>query len=316
MPSPGASMRTLLVGLWFALVVGAVTARAHAEDAAPDDRRARARELADQGDAAFSIGRCDRAIPLWRQAEQAFHAPTILLRIARCEALLGKVVDATATLESITAEKPGPDAPQPFVEAFATAQHDLPSVRSRIATLMVEVRAAAPVAASVEIDDRPVSATQSAHRVDPGPHRVRVRARDTVWEQTLELEDAETKHLEVLLTLETPQHKVSAQRWLGYGLGGLGLVAMAIGGAFGYAALQTSNSLSDVCGADRKHCPPDRQGDLDKLQTDALVADVTLGAGAALFVAGGVLLLTEPRREQPRVKLAPSGLGARAIVEF
>jgi hypothetical protein len=53
------------------------------------------------------------------------------------------------------------------------------------------------------------------------------------------------------------------------------------------------------------------------VQTDALVSDVTVGAGAALFIGGGIVLLTEPaRREQSRVKLVPFGLGARLSVSF
>src|SRR5688572_1319070 len=103
-----------------------------AEEAPPDRERAEAKELAQKGDAAFGSGRCDKAIALWRKAATKFHAPTILLRIARCQALIGKVVDATLTLEEIAADKLPADAPRPFVEAREAAVQELPAVRARI----------------------------------------------------------------------------------------------------------------------------------------------------------------------------------------
>src|SRR5271169_2293753 len=109
--------------LCVALACAALPAVASADDT--DTTRAEARQLASQGDEAFGIGRCDRAVPLWREAERRFHAPTLMVRIARCEALLGKVVDAAATLEALVAEPIAPDAPAAFVAAHREAEADL-----------------------------------------------------------------------------------------------------------------------------------------------------------------------------------------------
>ena len=92
-----------------------VAAPARADPPASDPR-AEAREIAERGDAQFDAGRCDKAIPLWREAAAKFRAPTIVLRIARCQALVGKVVEAARTLESITKEPLEPDAPAAFEE--------------------------------------------------------------------------------------------------------------------------------------------------------------------------------------------------------
>src|ERR1700674_5381489 len=78
----------------------------------PDARRASARELANKGDAFFAKGRCDKGISLWAEANEHCHAPPLLLRIARCQALLGKVVLATETLQSIVSEPVDPSASQ------------------------------------------------------------------------------------------------------------------------------------------------------------------------------------------------------------
>src|SRR5262249_32021786 len=80
------------------------------------DARAEAREMAVKGDSAFGSGRCDKAIVLWKKAEEKFHAPTILLRIARCEALMGHVVDATQSFESVVRDKLGEGAPPSWIE--------------------------------------------------------------------------------------------------------------------------------------------------------------------------------------------------------
>src|SRR3954468_23243982 len=90
----------------------AVAAPARADPPAPaSDPRAEAREIAERGDVQFDAGRCDKAIPLWREAAAKYRAPTIVLRIARCQVLVGKVVEAAVTLETITKEPLEPDAP-------------------------------------------------------------------------------------------------------------------------------------------------------------------------------------------------------------
>src|SRR5690349_10099649 len=103
--------RALLLGAALLSLLGSAGA---ARAATNDELRAEARVIAEQGDAQFDAGRCDKALPLWRAAESLFHAPTILLRIARCQTLLGQVVEATRGLEAIVAEPLRPEAPAPF----------------------------------------------------------------------------------------------------------------------------------------------------------------------------------------------------------
>ena len=153
--------------------------------------RAEARAIAQQGDEQFYAGRCDKAIALWRKAYDVFHAPTILLRIARCEALLGHVVAAAATLEAIVAEPSQPDArdddahapaspapprappPPVFTAAREEARRNLVRVRGRIATLQTSTstraaRRALPVAVEIEIRRRARALERRAR-----PHRPR-----------------------------------------------------------------------------------------------------------------------------------------------
>ncbi|HTQ42720.1 MAG TPA: hypothetical protein VMI75_08155 [Polyangiaceae bacterium] len=277
---------------------------AFADDAAGADRRAQARALAENGDLEFAKGRCDRAVPLWQQAESLFPAPTLLLRVARCEALLGHVVDATATLERLLEQQLPPDAPEAFAEAREEATRSLPRVRARIATLRIDLTGEG---GAVQLDDLAVRAGEPL-LVDPGPHAVRVRAGDATWESNVTLGDGETRVLSVSVFSRRAAPETPTQRKVGYVLGGVGLAAVVVGSIVGATALATASSLGASCGADRSQCPPSAQSDIDSLRMRSLLADLSLGGGAALVVAGAVVTLTSPapREPPPRLEIVPT----------
>jgi hypothetical protein len=308
-----------------AALVAIVTLSARASSAQPTpapasstDPRDEARELARLGDEAFGIGRCDKAIPLWRNAEAKFHAPTLLLRIARCQALLGKVVDATATLSLVLGEKLPAGASAGFVEAQEQAARELAGVRQRIANLNVRVEtdAGAPPPI-VEIDGARIEAAKPLP-IDPGVHRIVVRVGETVWERSLTLEEGQTTNFRAKVHTELPVERVSTQRYVGYAFVGVGAVSVIVGGILGYTVLQTSSSLDDACGPGRTSCPPERQDDISSLKTRALVSDITLFGGGALLAAGGIVLLTEPKpKDEPaRFRIVATGLGGRLQGSF
>jgi len=300
----------LALSIVLATAVLPVVARADDQDAA----RAEARQLASQGDEAFGIGRCDRAVPLWKEADRRFHAPTILVRIARCEALLGKVVDAAATLEALLAEPVATDASEVFAAVRKEAAADLQSARARIARLDVVLDANGVTGtASIEVDGHVVPSSDV--EVDPGKHHVHVALGDASWEDVVTLGDGESRTVRVVLRAEPGAVSTSPQRLVGFILGGAGMVAMAVGGGLGYAAVRGSHDLLGPCGQNRQHCPQDQQGAVDSVRTEALGSDLTLGGGAAVFLAGAIVVLTAPpsRREAPRVQVVPwvgAGTGA------
>jgi hypothetical protein len=316
-PSIGTAMRIrtclLLVGVSFA-APGVV----RAEDAS-GRARADARKLAEKGDAAFSEGRCDKAVDLWQEANGKFHAPTILVRVAQCQALLGKVVEATATLETVANASLAPDAPGAFVDAQNRAKAELPKLRARIARIRVVIhrrdRTAEP---ALEIDNTKMPRSAGDFNVNPGEHHVRVSAGDASWDATVRLTDGGVREVTVGMEPETGPAPGLTQARVGYVVGGLGIGAMVVGGFFGLQALSISRELDGSCGPDRSTCPPESSGRLDKLKTDALVADVTLGAGAVLFAGGAVLVLTDKGRrgESPRWRFVPTGTGAAVVGRF
>jgi len=301
----------------FAVLAVVSASHARADDA--DAARAEARTFASQGDEAFAAGRCDRAVPLWKKAEAKFHAPTLLFRIARCQVLLGKVVDAAATMETIANEKLAADAPDAWKDAQRDAKTELPAVRARIATIDVVVDARGIAATPViVIDDAGQPAGRTSFPVDPGSHRVRVTAKDGRWEQTVQLADGEKKTVRVAMGLEQRPAPLPTQKIVGYILGGAGMLSMAVGGIFGAKAVGDSHDLDAACGPTRKSCPGNQSSKIDSLKTESLISDLTVGGGAALFVAGAVVVLTAPapKREEPRLYFAPMGLGAQVGGRF
>ncbi len=301
------------------LVTVGVASAPRSSSADDDAAKADARRLAEQGDEAFAVGRCDQAIPLWTDAEQRYHAPTILVRIARCQALLGKVVDAEATLVTVLDEPLPPDAPPVFAEVRRSARADLESVRARIATLVVAIDSGGLSGdRRIEVDGRPVDAAAAPIRVDPGKHRVRVVLGAASWEETVRLGDGESHAVHVAFREQPGAVTRSSQRLVGFVLGGAGMLTMAVGAGLGVAAVNGSHDLLGPCGQSRQHCPPSEQGAIDTVRAEALASDLTLGGGAALFLAGAVVVLTAPppRREAPRIEVVPWGMGARVEGTF
>lgn len=288
-------------------VILSVATPVHADDAEGTDHRAQARALAESGDAEFAKGRCDRAVPLWQQAESLFPAPTLLLRVARCEALLGQVVNAATMLQQILEQQLPPDAPEAFTEARDEAIRSLPRVRARIATLRVDV---AGEGAVVTLDDGVIRAGEPLP-VDPGAHSVSVRAGDATWESNVTLGDGEVRTLAVSVVSRHGVPETPAQRKVGYVLGGVGLAAVVVGAVVGVTALATASSLGNTCGADRSQCPSSAQSDIDSLRMRSLLADLSLGGGAALVIAGAVVTLTSPPAKEPpaRLEILPTAGG-------
>lgn len=288
--------------------------------------RAEARRLAEQGDEAFAVGRCDQAIPLWAEAEQRYHAPTILVRIARCQALLGKVVDAESTLVAVLEEPLPPDAPPVFAEVRRGAQVDLESVRARIAKLVIAIDdGGVSGERRIEVDGHAVDTltasvdpSQVRLRMDPGKHRLRVGLGPASWEDTVRLAEGESETVHVAFREQPGAVVRSSQRLVGFILGGAGMLTMAVGAGLGVAAVHGSHDLLGPCGQSRQHCPPSEQGAIDTVRAEALASDVTLGGGAALFLAGAAVVLTAPppHREAPRIEVVPWGMGMRVEGTF
>jgi len=315
-PRPRSSLHILAGTLFISNL--ASPSMALAQSPPETDARSRAREVAGQGDAQFSAGRCDRAVRLWKEADAFFAAPTIELRIAHCQALLGHVVAASATLTSIVSSKLAADAPEAFVAAKGQAQTELPALKARIATLTIETHGMHGTAVDeLLIDDDKMPVGPTSYPIDPGKHRIRLRQGTDTWEKSIELEDGEKRTLVVSTVLDPGPPPPKPLRTASFIVGGAGLALAAAGGVIGIIALGDAKALDRDCPT-RSACPPADQSRIDSLHTKALLSDLFIGAGVVALGVSGFLFWRSTRveREAPRLRLTVTGNGALLQARF
>ncbi len=285
------------------------TARADENDPA----RVKARALAEKGDLAFGTGRCDQAVPMWRQADQVFPAPTLKLRIAHCDALLGKVVEAAAALQAIVDTKLPADAPPPWLEATAQATLELPATRARIAKLAVESHATKPLT-QVVVDDTPRPVDASTFSVDPGHHRLVLTSGVASAEHSFDVDDGQTRKLVARSYLEPAPEPPHTGRTVAYTFGAAGVAALAVGTIFGISALTVSHNLNTICVNGRDACPTDQTSHISKLKTETVLADAFLASGVVLVGVGSIFFVRDLRSPKPDPIPRLTSTGSRLVL--
>jgi hypothetical protein len=289
--------------------------------AGPAEDKATARELAKDGITAAGGGDCVTAVDRLERAEALFHAPPHLQHLARCYAKLGRLVDATETWRKLTLEPLAPNAPPAFKEAVAEANVELPKLEPRLAHLTL--RAASKYdGLAVEVDGRlwPSAALEVPRVIDPGTHVVKARASGfKEHERSLSLAEGASETLTLQLeasaapvaSAPTSAKPVASSstgvppttaprsplRWVGVGLAGVGVLALA-GGAFtGLSANAEYAKLESDCPV-RSSCAI---GDLEQRKTSIRRLDaatnVLLIGGGVLAAAGLTLTLLAPSRQ-------------------
>src|SRR5580692_4816192 len=133
-----------------------------------DSDKATARDLGQSGEAALDQKDFPRAEDAFRRADALYHAPTLLLGLARAQAGLGRVVEAWENYHRIILENV--TSPPVFAKALADAQAEIASVEGRRARVTITVAGAE--GSKVTIDDVPVRAEALGIErfVDPGAH--------------------------------------------------------------------------------------------------------------------------------------------------
>ncbi len=169
------------------------------------ERKAAARASFAEGVELQERSDCAHALPRFETAERLYDAPTHLLHIAQCQAMMGRLVEAQesyATLGHLSLTSQAPDA---FREAQDTGRTELSRLKPRIPTLRLETN---PTGASlknlvVQINgvQVPSDLMGIARPLNPGRYRVTASAapgRSGIGE--VELKEGETKSLEVRLS--------------------------------------------------------------------------------------------------------------------
>jgi len=313
-----------------------LAAEASADGTPEAERIATARALGIEGVTLADAGKCADAIDRLVRAEALHHAPSTQERLGECHVMLGHLVLGTEILQQVVREPLAQGAPAPFVAAHARAQTLLDKTVPRIAALKVHVDGGggAPVEElSVRIDGQPIaSAMLDVDRpTDPGEHLIEATAKGRQG-ATSAVKLAEGAHEVVNLTLapgsdvavppgptpvpvpppplppppppDQPITSGGSSRWIGWTLGGVGVAGIAVGAVFGAKTFSDKSTLGSECTGQR--CPSSASGDISAASRDSTIANVAMGAGAALVVGGVVLLLVAPK--------APSAASSQAHV--
>ncbi|MFO0641373.1 MAG: hypothetical protein U0183_19285 [Polyangiaceae bacterium] len=200
------SRRLVVTTLVLASAVCALAPRpAHAQAQLSEaERKATARTLFADGAKAQDSGKYADALVLFEKAQKLYDAPTHLLHIAQCQVMLGKLVQAAETYETLKRTQLAPGAPEVFVQAKAQAEAELPGIRARIPTLKVELSPKPEQLKNLQlvVNDViiPTELVGVGRPVNPGPAKIVARA-DGYKDAQLEvaLKEKETRSVSLAL---------------------------------------------------------------------------------------------------------------------
>ncbi len=194
-------MRTRFLLPWLlSFAAASWPAASHAQ--VGDAERAAARDLFKQGDELQRAGNFADALDRFQRAEQVIQAPTNVLRIAECQAALGKLVESAESYRAVLRWPLAAGAPPAFQSAIDQAKGELSQVDPRVPRLLVKVSPPGVANESLVIDGTAVSGALVGEPIplDPGDHKVTVTAPGYASpEQVVTLRERETRTLNVEL---------------------------------------------------------------------------------------------------------------------
>jgi hypothetical protein len=304
-----------------------------------DADRASARAAAQEGLKAYQEGRFQDAADLCARAEAFMHAPTHLLLLARAQTKLGHLVEAQEAYFRIKREHLPPDAPRPFVEAQMAASDEQAALAPRVPTLKVTVEGAATKDVTLTVDGQPVKneLIGLARPVNPGQHTLLAHAPSAESDPaSVTVREGGSQSITLTLhpvTTSTPAPAAASPEpaagagaasapaaagasqpessggstglriggWIGVGLG---VVGAAVGTVFLLKHGSDQNDANALCNGPGGMCPDSKKSQIQNLDssasTDATLAWVSYGVGAAALGAGVVMLVMSGGKSAPQ----------------
>jgi len=246
------------------------------------------------------------------------------LYLADCYEQVGKTASAWALFQE--AADGARRAQQSDREQIANQR--AASLRGRLSKLELRVPAAHQVPGlELRINDAPVpkASWNTAMPVDPGPARVEARAPGKKpWAVELKIADGPASQVvEVGKLADAPQPLLadpasaagakplahdpgSTQRTIGYVVGAAGVVGLALGGYFGYRALDLNKQSKGQCRADDPNaCTSQGATTRQDAQSAATLSTITSIGGGVLVGTGLTLVFTAPRPISSRADAGP-----------
>jgi hypothetical protein len=180
------------------LLGGAREAGAQVSDA----ERAGARELFKEGDQLQRAGHFAEALDKFQRAQQVFAAPTNVLRIAECDAALGRLVESAEAYREVLRSPLPAGSPPAFQAAVDQAKAELAQVEPRVPRLVVQVQPASVQSPQMQIDGQNVSGALLGEPIslDAGSHKIAVLAPGyAATEQQVDLKEHDSKTIALTL---------------------------------------------------------------------------------------------------------------------
>jgi hypothetical protein len=278
-------------------------ANAQGPTEASADAKAEARKLAQAALLALEEEDYAAALEAARGAEKLYHAPIHLRVVGQALEGLERRAEAALIYERLAAEPLPPSAHELFVEAQELAKERLKALSAELPSILVKVQGVAEDRARVTIDGEPFDATaETALRVDPGEHHVRVEAPGRLaFDETLKFEEGagvvivtarmrkpgEPESDEPIISSGGGATATSMPPLASWVLAGIGAAALIGGGVTGGLALAEAGDLEERC-PDRR-CPPSAESDHERAEIFGWTSTVALGVGAAAVVAAGIV---------------------------
>ncbi len=345
-------MTTRSSSCWAAVILALlvpVAARAEPPAVPPSEEQVEiARGIYKEARELYRQGKLKEALDKGLEAYRAAGTPVTALEAGQLLIESGRIVEARDLLRGVGTMPISPRESDRGREARQQASVLATSLDARIPKLAIAGR---PRGIDILLDGRPLGAAEPSawQGVDPGPHTLVVRAEDrtcstitvTLGEgevRTIDLHDVASAcrleaqaseparglspaHAERRGEPPAPEepaavnHASNPWKWAGLALGGLGVVAVGVGGYLALAAKRDFDAVGSHCVGNV--CDASGYRDRTAARSQADVATGTISVGAAAAVGGLLLwfLLPEPRGAgtsdvgRPHLAIGPGMVG-------
>jgi len=308
----------------FALVLLLTAGAASAAEPTADERTL-ARTLFEEGRTLLKEGKFAEACPKLEESERLAPGMGTLFNLADCLENLGRTASAWSAFSEVAdlARLAGQG------DREAVARERAAALKPKLVYWKLHLAGAAPAGLVLHIDGRPVSnaVLDAELPVDPGLHKVKVsapgkldgetevRVEATVHSTSVDLpaladaakvEPAPPPAAKVELSAPTPEERPRGREWqrpAAVVAGGVALVALGVGAAFGLKASSEWSDAQATCVG--TVCDAKGFAGWESSRSSATVSTVLVSTGAVVAVAAVVLWLTAPQSAPSRAAALP-----------
>jgi len=289
-------------------IAGSVAAQSSTKVAGAEALYEEARSLMKQGD-------FERACPKFKQSYDLDPGGGTLLNLAECYEKQGKFASAWSTFKEalVVAQRDGRS------ERVDYAKKHLAVVEPKLAKITIDVATEAnEPGLTVTLDGNPLGAAAwgVGMPVDPGTHQVAASAPNKIrFEKAVVIEsgstrleiprlaDEESKAAPVAVDTDTEKKPVTdeakpgnGRRTAGFVIGGVGVVALGVGGYFGLRAFSKWGDREDNCVGG---CNSAAKAAGDDAKSAATISNIGIGVGLVAVGVGTYLVLSSKPGGEP-----------------